>query len=78
MPTLTKYLLLIGALLILAGLVYWLFGDKLIPKAFGRLGKLPGDIHVESENGGFYFPIVTCILLSLVLSLIVWLARRFL
>jgi hypothetical protein len=73
MPTLTKYLLLIGALLILAGLVYWLFGDKL-----KWLGNLPGDIRVESENGGFYFPIVTCILLSVVLSLIVWLARRFL
>ena len=40
------------------------------------LGRLPGDIRVESESGGFYFPIVTCIVISIVLSLIVWFLRR--
>ncbi len=72
MPTLTKYLLFAGALLILAGIIWWLFGDKL-----RWIGKLPGDIRVENENGGFYFPIVTCILVSVVLSVILWLVKRF-
>jgi hypothetical protein len=40
------------------------------------LGRLPGDIRIESESGGFYFPIVTCIVISIVLSLILWLFRR--
>jgi hypothetical protein len=40
-----------------------------------RLGRLPGDIRIEGKNGGFYFPVVTCILISLVLSLISWLFR---
>ncbi|MBI3510699.1 MAG: DUF2905 domain-containing protein [Bacteroidetes bacterium] len=72
MPTLTKYLFLAGALLILAGLVWWLFGDKL-----KWIGKLPGDIRIENNNGGFYFPIVTCILISVVLTLLMWLIRKF-
>ncbi len=72
MPTLTKYLLLTGALLILAGLAWWLFGDKL-----KWIGRLPGDIRVENESGGFYFPIVTSIILSIVLSLVLWLVRKF-
>jgi len=40
------------------------------------LGRLPGDIAISGEHGGFYFPIVTCILVSLVLSLIFWLAGK--
>jgi hypothetical protein len=73
MPHTTKILLFLGGLLILAGLAWWLFGDKL--KWFGRL---PGDIRVENENGGFYFPVVTCIIVSIVLSAILWIIRRFL
>lgn len=40
-----------------------------------RLGRLPGDIVIERENSRFYFPIVTCILISGVLSLVMWLIR---
>jgi hypothetical protein len=40
------------------------------------LGRLPGDIRIETENGMFYFPIVTCLIISVVLSLILWLFRR--
>jgi hypothetical protein len=40
------------------------------------LGRLPGDIHVEREGFSFYFPITTSIVVSLVLSLILWLTRR--
>lgn len=41
-----------------------------------RLGRLPGDIHFRSGNAAFYFPIVTCLLLSVVLTLMLWLFRR--
>lgn len=40
------------------------------------LGRLPGDIRVESAGGGFYFPIITCLVISVVLSLLVWLFRK--
>lgn len=68
-----KYIILIGAVIVLVGLIIYFFGDKL-----GWLGRLPGDIRVEGKNGGgFYFPIVTCIVVSLVLNLIIVLIRRF-
>jgi hypothetical protein len=41
------------------------------------LGRLPGDIRIERESFRFYFPLVTCLLLSLVLSPVVWLVRLF-
>jgi hypothetical protein len=44
-------------------------GDK-IPI---RLGRLPGDIRIEGKNGSFYFPVVTCLLLSAVASALMWL-----
>jgi hypothetical protein len=40
------------------------------------LGHLPGDLHIEREGWSFYFPITTCIVVSLVASLIVWLIKR--
>jgi hypothetical protein len=45
------------------------FGEKLPIK----LGRLPGDIRIEGKNGAFYFPVVTCLLLSAVLSAVLWL-----
>ena len=71
-PVIGKYLIGIGLALALIGLVVYLFGDKL-----GWLGRLPGDIRLEGRNGGFYFPIVTCIVISVVLNLIIVLIRRF-
>ena len=47
-------------------------GDKLPVK----LGRLPGDIRYEGKNGSFYFPLTTCILLSVLLSVISWLFNR--
>ena len=64
-----RALIIIGALLLLAG-IFWPLVARL------GLGRLPGDIRVESENGVFYFPIVTCIVISIVLSLVFWLLRR--
>ncbi|GAB2792056.1 DUF2905 domain-containing protein [Rhabdobacter roseus] len=71
-PTLGKYLILIGALVILAGLVVYFLGDKL-----HWLGRLPGDIRVEKENFRFYFPLTTMLLLSLLLNLLIVLIRKF-
>lgn len=65
--------MLIGAAIVLVGVIVYLFGDKL-----HWLGRLPGDIRMEGKNGGgFYFPIVTCIVVSVVLNLIIVLIRRF-
>ena len=58
-----------GALLLAAGL-FWPWLAKL------GLGHLPGDISICGERFSFYFPITTCIVLSLVLSLLFWLLRR--
>lgn len=66
-----KTLLLLGALLVLAG-AFLYFGGKL---PF-RLGRLPGDIVHKGEHTTFYFPIVTCLLLSVGLSVLFWLLSR--
>jgi hypothetical protein len=58
-------------LLIVAGGLLWLF----VP-GVSRLGRLPGDIVIEGKNGRFYFPVVTCIVLSIVLSLVMWIVSR--
>lgn len=66
-----RALLLFGGLLILIGAFFY-FGGKL---PF-RLGRLPGDIVHEGDHTTFYFPIVTCLLLSVGLSLLFWLLSR--
>jgi len=68
-----------GKLLIVLGMVLAGVGALL---AFGgrlpfRLGRLPGDIVYQGRNGSFYFPVVTYILLSLVLSLLMWIVNHF-
>jgi hypothetical protein len=65
-----KILIIGGIVLLVAGFL-WPFLSRL------GLGRLPGDIAIQGEHGGFYFPIVTCVLVSVVLSLIFWLAGRF-
>jgi len=67
-----RSLFFLGALLILLGALLY-FGGKL---PF-RLGKLPGDIIHRGEHTTFYFPIVTCLVLSAVLSLLFWLFSHF-
>jgi uncharacterized membrane protein YidH (DUF202 family) len=59
-----KFIVIIGVIAALVGLVMW---SGLAPK---WLGRLPGDIRIERGNSSFYFPIVTCIILSIVLSLL--------
>jgi hypothetical protein len=66
-----RVLIALGVLLIVAGILVAL-GDRLPI----RLGRLPGDIVIRGKNGAFYFPIVTCIVISIVLSLLLRLLRR--
>jgi Protein of unknown function (DUF2905) len=65
-----RFLFIIGLVTALVGLVFW---GGLAPK---WLGRLPGDIRIERGNAAFYFPIVTCIIISIVLSLVFSLFRR--
>ena len=67
-----KYILMVGGFIVLIGLVVYFFGDKL-----HWIGRLPGDIRVERPNACFYFPLTTMILLSLLLTLIINLIKRF-
>ena len=70
-PQTGKWLMIIGGAIILIGIVVYFFGDKL-----HWIGRLPGDIRVEKENFKFYFPITTMILLSVVISLLLYLIRK--
>ena len=64
MDSLGRFLLIFGAVLIILGLVLTFAGK--IP----WIGRLPGDIRIERENVSFYFPIVTCVILSVILTLL--------
>jgi hypothetical protein len=68
----------VGRIFIGAGLVLILIGLCLVAaeRLHIRLGRLPGDIVWEGKNGSFYFPLVTCLLISAVLSLVMWLLGR--
>jgi Protein of unknown function (DUF2905) len=70
MNDLGKILVITGLAIAGLGAVLWLGWDK------GWLGRLPGDIHYTRGHFSFYFPIVTCVLLSILLSLILWLFRK--
>jgi hypothetical protein len=70
MASIGKILLVSGLLLAGAGILF-LLADRI-----GWIGKLPGDIIIKRENVTFFFPLATCILISIVLSLLFWLFRR--
>jgi hypothetical protein len=70
MHDLGKLLFLFGLGLMIVGAILWKTGG------LGGLGRLPGDIFVQKGNTTFAFPIVTCILISLVLTLLGWLFRK--
>ena len=71
MSSLGKILIIAGVILIIAGIIIYFSGNKL-----GWIGHIPGDIRIEKENVRFYFPITTMIILSIALSIIIWLARK--
>lgn len=70
-----RALLLFGLVLSVAGLLF-LFGDRLPFRLGTLLGRLPGDIVWKGEHSTFYFPVVTCLLLSALLSLVFWFLGR--
>ncbi|MDO6388957.1 DUF2905 domain-containing protein [Pontibacter sp. BT731] len=72
MQPIGKYIVIIGIVVVAIGVIVWLAGDKL-----GWFGHLPGDIRVERENFKFYMPITSMILVSILLSLLLWVFRRF-
>jgi hypothetical protein len=69
MSDMQRILIAIGAVILIVGLL-WPWLSRL------GLGRLPGDIRIETESGFFYFPITTCVVISIVLSLVIWFIRR--
>ena len=65
-----KFLVIAGLLLAVVGALLWLGFGK------GWLGRLPGDINYSKGDFSFHFPIVTCLLLSVLITLLMWLFRK--
>jgi hypothetical protein len=70
MNELGKYLVAVGLLIVIIGALLW--------SGIGRgwFGRLPGDINYSSEKFSFHFPIITCLLISALLTFLFWLFRR--
>jgi uncharacterized membrane protein len=66
-----KWIIFLGLGLVLIGVMIYFFHDKL-----HWIGRLPGDIRIEKEHFRFYFPFTTMILISVILSLIIYLIRK--
>ncbi len=71
MAPLGRILIVLGVALVAVGLLVTFAGR--LP--FG-LGRLPGDIYIQRKNTSFYFPLATCLILSVVFSLVMWILRR--
>jgi Protein of unknown function (DUF2905) len=71
MQEIGKFVVIVGVVLVTVGVLLWRF-----PGLFGWVGKLPGDLSVQKGNFSFYFPVATCILVSIILTLVSWLFRR--
>jgi uncharacterized membrane protein len=72
MEQIGKTFIIIGIILVIAGLIIYFAGNK-----FGWLGQLPGDINIVKNNVRIFIPLTTMILISVVLSLILYLIRKF-
>jgi hypothetical protein len=66
-----RLLITAGLLLVAAGVLVLVLGRLPV-----KLGRLPGDIYIHGKNSTFYFPIVTCLLISVVLSVAMWIFRK--
>ncbi len=71
MTQIGKILIIVGIILVIAGVIIHFAGNRL-----NWIGHLPGDIRIEKENVRFYFPLTTMIILSIVLSIILWIIRK--
>jgi uncharacterized membrane-anchored protein YitT (DUF2179 family) len=67
-----KYILMVGIVIVIAGILIYFFHDY-----FKWIGKLPGDIRIEKQNFRFYFPIVTMIIFSIIITIIIHIFKRF-
>lgn len=72
MKDLGKFIMLGGFLLVLVGFILWAGGDK-----FKWLGNLPGDIRVKKPGFSLFVPITTMIVISVAISVILWIIRKF-
>ena len=70
MNELGKLLVIVGLLIVVVGVVLWSGVGR------GWLGRLPGDLNYTKGNFSFHFPIVTCLIVSVVLTLLLWLFRK--
>jgi uncharacterized protein YybS (DUF2232 family) len=67
----------IGKFLLVAGVVIAIIGAlMMLGLGKGWFGRLPGDIHVTRQNFSFHFPLVTCLIISVVLTFLMWIFRR--
>ena len=66
-----RTLIALGILLVIVGVAV-----EYAPRLPFRIGRLPGDIYIHRNNTTFYFPIVTCVLISVLLTLILWIFNR--
>lgn len=71
-PEAGKYVIIIGVAIIVIGIIIYFFHDKL-----HWIGHLPGDIRIERENFRFYFPVVTMIVFSVLVTVVLSIIRRF-
>lgn len=71
MSEIGKILVGVGLVLAAVGALLWAAGNLNLP-----LGRLPGDLRIDRPNFKFYFPLTTCLLISVVLTLLLWLLRR--
>jgi hypothetical protein len=67
-----KWIIIAGVIIVAAGVIIYFFHDKL-----NWLGKLPGDIRIEKENFRFYFPITTMIIISVLLTVLINIIKKF-
>jgi len=72
MQPIGKTIVIIGILLVVVGLIVWFAGDK-----FNWFGNLPGDVKMERDNFRFFAPFTSMLLLSILLSLLLWVFRKF-
>lgn len=66
-----KIIIVLGIMLVLAGLVIWQFSDK-----FGWFGNLLGDVKIERGNFRFYAPFASMLIISVILTVLIWLIRK--
>ncbi|MGN6211795.1 DUF2905 domain-containing protein [Parafilimonas sp.] len=71
-PQTGKWIIVAGVIIVIIGVLVYFFYNKL-----NWLGKLPGDIRIERENFRFYFPVVTMVIISIVLTILINIFKKF-